>query len=227
MRKTGPVSAGRAAVVWRPPPASRAERHKAVEEVLSGSGSAVPSSGTAADVSAPDAAIPFSFDAATVPEAMSKNQAPARPAPRGNRSSSAPAHPRTNVAALEPPKAEAPAPKANADSHAGLVKQGEILFAATSTDPEAEGAGQLKTIAGSLNTALESDSARVEIEAFGGPPGDKSSDARRLSLRRALAIRQLLIDSGVPATRIDVKAQGGIDDHGNADRVDVYLTGAS
>ena len=56
--------------------------------------------------------------------------------------------------------------------------------------------------------------------------GDKSSESRRLSLRRALAIRQLLIDKGIPANRIDVKAMGGIDDHGNADRVDIWLRGA-
>lgn len=208
---------------------SRAERRKAVQEVLSGSASAFPSSGTAADVSAPDAAISFSFDAASVSEATTPKTKPlARPATQGNHSSSgAPARPRTSVAALEPPKVVAPETKVKTDPHAGLVKQGEILFAATSTDPEADGAGQLKTIAGGLNTALDSDNARVELEAFGGPPGDKSSDARRLSLRRALAIRQLLIDSGIPANRIDVRAQGGIDDHGNADRVDVYLSGAS
>jgi len=221
------IKAARNTVASLPPPASRAERRKAVQEVLSGSASAIPSSGTAADVTAPGAAIPFSFDAATIPEAISKNQAPARPAPRGNRSSSAPAHPRTSVAALEPPKAEAPAPKPKTDPHAGLTKQGEILFAASSTDPEADGAGQVKSIAGNLNAALDSDNARVELEAFGGPPGDKSSDARRLSLRRALAIRQLLIDGGIPADRIDVKALGGIDDQGKADRVDVWLRGAS
>jgi outer membrane protein OmpA-like peptidoglycan-associated protein len=228
MAKPHPAKTLRTTVVSTPP-ASRAERRKAVQEVLSGSASAFPSSGTAADVSAPEAAIPFSFDAATVPDAAPKSKAPAaRPAVQGNHSSGAPARPRTSVAALEPPpKVAAPETKPKADPHAGLVKRGEILFAASSTDPEADGAGQLKTIAGSLNTALESESARVEIEAFGGPPGDKSSDARRLSLRRALAIRQLLIDSGIPANRIDVKAQGGIDDQGKADRVDVYLSGAS
>jgi outer membrane protein OmpA-like peptidoglycan-associated protein len=228
MARPHPAKTLRTTVVSTPP-ASRAERRKAVQEVLSGTASAFPSSGTAADVSAPDAAIPFSFDAASVPEATPKGKASAgRPPAQGNRSSGAPAHPRTRVAALEAaPKAPAPETKPKTDPHAGLVKQGEILFPATSTDPEADGAGRLKTIAGSLNAALDSDNARVELEAFGGPPGDKSSDARRLSLRRALAIRQLLIDSGIPATRIDVRAQGGIDDHGNADRVDVYLSGAS
>jgi len=63
--------------------------------------------------------------------------------------------------------------------------------------------------------------ARIQIQAYGGNRGDKSSDARRLSLKRALAIRQVLIDDGVPAERIDVRAMGGADDSGPADRVDV------
>jgi hypothetical protein len=59
--------------------------------------------------------------------------------------------------------------------------------------------------------------------AYGGAPGDKSSDARRIALKRATAIRQLLIDNGVPASRIDVRAMGGITDKGEPDRVDVYV----
>ena len=79
------------------------------------------------------------------------------------------------------------------------------------------------TAYGDLTTALESGSSRVQLEAYGGAPGDKSSDARRLSLKRALAVRQLLIDNGVPSNRIDVRAMGGIDDKGPTDRVDVFL----
>ncbi|HET9783909.1 MAG TPA: OmpA family protein [Terriglobales bacterium] len=219
--------AERAASASTGPPAGRADRRKAVEEVLSGSASEVPSSSTAADVSAPGAAIPFSFDAATVPEAAPKSTPVVRSAPKEKHSNGVPMRPRTSMAALEPaPKSAAPEAKPKTDPHAGLVKQGEILFDGASTDPQADGASEAKSIAQSLNTALESESARVEIEAFGGAPGDKSSDARRLSLRRALAVRQLLIDSGIPAERIDVKALGGIDDHGNAERVDVYLRGS-
>ena len=59
--------------------------------------------------------------------------------------------------------------------------------------------------------------------AYGGNRGDKGSDARRLSLKRALAIRQVLIDNGVSADRIDVRAMGGVDDTGPADRVDVFV----
>ena len=83
--------------------------------------------------------------------------------------------------------------------------------------------GAIKFLAGDLNAAMNSASARVQIQAFGGNRGDKGSDARRLSLKRALAIRQVLIDDGVPAERIDVRAMGGADDSGPADRVDVYV----
>jgi outer membrane protein OmpA-like peptidoglycan-associated protein len=132
------------------------------------------------------------------------------------------------MASLEPPRKEAPAlPKPKADPHAGLTKKGEILFSGTEITPKSDSAETVNSLAGELNSALDAGAARVELEAFGGTPGDKSSDARRLSLRRALAIRQMLIDKGVPANRIDVKALGGADDHGNAERVDVYLRGAS
>ncbi|HEY1638074.1 MAG TPA: OmpA family protein [Rhizomicrobium sp.] len=132
------------------------------------------------------------------------------------------------MASIEPARKGPPAPpKPKADPHAGLTKKGEVLFSGTDIAPPSDSAGTVKSLAGELNSALDSGAARVELEAFGGNPGDKSSDARRLSLRRALAIRQMLIDKGVPANRIDVKALGGADDHGSAERVDVYLRGAS
>jgi len=53
--------------------------------------------------------------------------------------------------------------------------------------------------------------------------GSVVPDARRLSLKRALAIRQVLIDAGVSSTRINVHAEGGVDDSGPADRVDVFV----
>ena len=104
-----------------------------------------------------------------------------------------------------------------------MTRQGQVLFSGTDIDPLDGSSDDVKTIATTLNSALDAGAARVELEAYGGPKGDKSSDARRLSLRRALAVRQLLIDNGVPAERIDVKALGGADDSGTPDRVDVYV----
>ena len=119
--------------------------------------------------------------------------------------------------------AKAAPPPASSSSEAGLTKRSVILFAKDAPDP-AEGA--LKSIgflASDLNAAMTGPASRIELQAFGGNKGDKGSDARRLSLKRALAIRQILIDDGVNADRIDVRAMGGADDSGPADRVDVFV----
>jgi outer membrane protein OmpA-like peptidoglycan-associated protein len=107
--------------------------------------------------------------------------------------------------------------------HANLTKSGAVLFDSGAADPSPTQVDGVKLLAGNLNAALEAGAARVQLEAYGGSPGDKSSDARRLSLKRALAVRQLLIDDGVPSSRIDVRAMGGVDDKGPVDRVDVFV----
>jgi len=104
-----------------------------------------------------------------------------------------------------------------------LTKRSVILFAKDAPDPAQAALGALKFLAGDLNASMTSPNARIELQAFGGTKGEKGSDARRLSLKRALSIRQGLIDDGVSADRIDVRAMGGVDDTGPADRVDVYV----
>lgn len=121
------------------------------------------------------------------------------------------------------PAAPSPHGASPSHSHASLTKRGAVLFSKGALDPSPTQFDGVKILAGDLATALESGGARVELDAYGGAPGDKSSDARRLSLRRALAVRQLLIDDGVPSTRIDVRAMGGADDKGPSDRVDVFV----
>ena len=134
----------------------------------------------------------------------------------------APQKPPAQVASAAPPAKSAPA-KPAPSSDAGLVKRSVILFAKDAPDP-AEGAlGAIKFLATDLNAAMTRPSSRIELQAFGGPKGDKGSDARRLSLKRALAIRQVLIDDGVSPDRIDVRAMGGADDTGPLDRVDVFV----
>lgn len=126
--------------------------------------------------------------------------------------------PRKLASAAPPPVNNTP--PAN---ESGLTKRSVILFAKDASDP-AEGA--LKSIgflASDLNAAMTSQSSRVELQAYGGARGNKESDARRLSLKRALAIRQILINDGVSPDRIDVRAMGGVDDSGPADRVDVFV----
>jgi outer membrane protein OmpA-like peptidoglycan-associated protein len=119
-----------------------------------------------------------------------------------------------------PPKTAPAGPTTGSEN---LTKRSVILFAKDAPDPAQAALGAIKFLAGDLNAAMVSPNARVELQAFGGGKGDKGSDARRLSLKRALAIRQVLIDDGVSPDRIDVRAMGGVDDSGPADRVDVYI----
>jgi outer membrane protein OmpA-like peptidoglycan-associated protein len=105
---------------------------------------------------------------------------------------------------------------------AGLVKQSQIVFAPGAPDPSPDAIDAIKTLATPINAALAGGANRVQVTAYGGTKGDKSSDARRLSLKRALVIRQLLIDGGVPSERIDVRAMGGSSDDETPDRVDIF-----
>jgi outer membrane protein OmpA-like peptidoglycan-associated protein len=140
--------------------------------------------------------VPFSFDPSAAP---------------------APAPTRT-ARATPPPAATGPSPA----TQAGLKRQTVISFAAGDTSPAASDVNVIHGLAASLNSALSSGSAKVELEAYGGPRGDKSSDSRRLSLKRALVVRELLIEDGIPSEKIDVRAMGGADS-GALDRVDVFL----
>ncbi len=120
----------------------------------------------------------------------------------------------------------APAPSsAKPPSDTGKVRNIHINFPPGTAEPSADVAAALQSLAGDITNELQTKSARLLLQAFAGTPGDKSSEARRLSLKRALAVRQLLIDSGVPSDKIDVRAMGGITDGGKPDRVDVMLRG--
>ena len=136
---------------------------------------------------------------------------------------SPPAAPPAQMAKTNPPPATITPPPAAGGETPGLSKRSVILFAPEAADPAESALGAIKFLAGDLNSAMTSASSRVQIQAYGGNRGDKGSDARRLSLKRALAIRQVLIDDGVAAERIDVRAMGGVDDKGPADRVDVFV----
>jgi len=131
------------------------------------------------------------------------------------------AAPQTQVASIAPtPPAT---PKASKESiNANLTKRGEILFAHDSVDPSNTSVNKMRALASDLNTLISAGATRVQLDAYGGAPHDKSSDARRISLKRALAVRQLLIEDGVSPDVIDVRAMGG-SDGGAPDRVDIFI----
>lgn len=209
------------------PPPPRVKRKVAATPPPEPAPEAAPEQSASEEPETSGAAIPFSFGG-PMPQhaAHAKAQAPAVQPQKEPPQQKAQAKPETKIASVQPP----PATTKNAqpamtpgEEPSNLSKRSEILFPHNSTDPTPDAAGRLKQLAGDLNSALDAGAQRVQLDAFGGAPGDKSTDARRVSLKRALVIRQLLIDAGVPSSRIDVRAMGGIDDHGNADRVDVYV----
>jgi len=188
---------------------------------------AKPAKSSPAKKSAP--AIPFTFgeDSGTAP--------PQESASPGSPEAQAATPARETKTASLPPKPEVPKPvpvvlkpvkeaaRAKADEHAGLAKRGAVLFDKGKSNPSPQQFDGLKLLAGDLSTALEGGRGPVQLEAYAGARGDKSSGARRLSLERAIAVRQLLIDDGLPSSRIIVRAMGGADDAGPNDRVDVFV----
>ena len=170
--------------------------------------------------SAPSSGYSGAYPGFGLPPSTPTPQEAAKPAPKPVAPPKQVAQPK--VAKIEP--APAATKPAAADSvAAGLTKRSVILFAPGASDPAQSALSAIKYLADDLNKAMAGPNSRIQLQAYGGTRGDKGSDARRLSLKRALAIRQVLIDEGVAAERIDVHAAGGADDNGPADRVDVYI----
>jgi len=174
--------------------------------------------------------IPFSFGEPSEPVTPSPPAAPQKkastsnaPSARETRTASLPPRPVVPQALPAPVKATPATMRAKNSDRVGLTKRGAVLFDKGVSNPSAAQFKGVKLLANDVSTALETGAARVQLEAYGGSPGDKSSEARRLSLKRALAVRQLFIDDGIPSNRIDVRAMGGADDKGPNDRVDVFL----
>jgi outer membrane protein OmpA-like peptidoglycan-associated protein len=116
----------------------------------------------------------------------------------------------------------APPRVASLEPNTGAAQKSTILFAPGKEEPPQSAFDTLRSMAPQLSSALFSGTAHIQLEAYGGPHNDKGSDSRRLSLKRALIIRQLLIDDGIPSERIVVRAMGGAPS-GAADRVDIFV----
>lgn len=99
-----------------------------------------------------------------------------------------------------------------------------IDFTSGSTDLNEGGRRSLDRAVAELQ---RDQNARLQLVAYatGGSGDDGGSVARRVSLSRALAVRSYLIEQGIRATRMDVRALGSRSaDGGSAsDRVDVLL----
>ena len=64
---------------------------------------------------------------------------------------------------------------------------------------------------------------RVQIQAFSSPDNEVRSSARRTALTRALSVREYLMEKGIDAPRMDIRALGMETDRDPLDRIDLVF----
>jgi outer membrane protein OmpA-like peptidoglycan-associated protein len=128
-------------------------------------------------------------------------------------------------AAAPPSQAMIPAPRAPAPpvpppaKPLGGEAAARIVFTGDATELSSAAKGELDALVPRL---AADEHLRVEVVGYASPGGD-ASQARRLSLSRALAVRTYLVDKGIKTTRVDVRALGSRPEGEPADRVDLLL----
>jgi outer membrane protein OmpA-like peptidoglycan-associated protein len=97
-----------------------------------------------------------------------------------------------------------------------------LLFAEGSAELSAEDKQKLLALADQLQRDPE---IRIQLLAFAAGDDEAPNAARRLSLSRALAVRGFLVDQGIAAARVQVRALGQSSEDGPPDRVDIKPQG--
>jgi outer membrane protein OmpA-like peptidoglycan-associated protein len=111
----------------------------------------------------------------------------------------------------------------DAGSSFSVVSGGvRVVFAAGKADLDQSSIDAIRAIAGQVKA---DPSADINVYAYAAGVPDDPSTPRRLSLARALAARAILINEGIPSTRIYVRALGPNAGDGPPDRVDVIRSG--
>lgn len=144
----------------------------------------------------------------------------------------APAAPAPKAPAATPPAAPAPAVETQAQAstpaaatqtasrgNTGVqVSEVQILFDSSEAGLSGPAKTALETVAQAM---LEDEASEVQLFAYAGQTGVDATQARRLSLSRAMAVRAFLIGKGVRPARMQVRALGNKTTDGSPDRVDV------
>jgi len=128
---------------------------------------------------------------------------------------------------LHPPPPPPPVPVVQgATGTASALPDGvRITFGAGSSDLNAATMDALHHVAERMASEPQT---RADLEAFSSGTADDPSTPRRLALSRGLAARAVLINAGIPSTRIYVRSigqpSGSASDAGPADRLDLHLS---
>ena len=118
----------------------------------------------------------------------------------------------------EPPPPPVPVVANAVGSVSGIDDGSRITFGDGSADLNPAGMQALQAFTARLKADPQ---ARAQIDAYGHGTADDPSTPRRISLARGLAARAVLINGGIPSTRIYVRAIGQPPDSGPADRIDI------
>lgn len=168
------------------------------------------------------AAMAAAADALPLPRGSDMVPAPA-PTP-----ASPPSAYRPSITAPAPMPATTEAPTQSASAAlppAAPVRGGNrLLFTSGSTDLTPAMQQELDQIVRQLGS---SDNRRLRVVAYAEGNAETASQARRLSLQRALAVRNYLGERGIIGTRVLVEAQGNQAQGGPADRVDLQVVSGS
>ena len=116
-----------------------------------------------------------------------------------------------------PSERAAPPPSGGTVSTADLV---QVAFDASGTNLDDTARSELKSLADRLGAR---ENLRLQLLAYAQAEGQSASQARRMSLSRALSVRSYLIENGINTSRIDVRALGNTAPSAPLDRVDVKV----
>ena len=152
---------------------------------------------------------------AAVPKApVAPPPPPAPPAPPVAAPATPPA---TGAAAASAALTSRPAPT-------GALKPGQQFRLGFDSGSAAISGGTETQLDGVAKSMKQDGNLRLQLLAYAGGGAQTPSQARRLSLSRALAVRSKLIEKGIRSTRIDVRALGNKSEGGPPDRVDIIIT---
>ena len=93
-----------------------------------------------------------------------------------------------------------------------------MVFAPNVTDMPDQSKATLTKVVAAMKA---DDQIHVQLVAYASGLPDQASQARRISLSRAITLRSYLMEQGVKSARIDVRALGNRSDGGPQDRVDI------
>ncbi|MEX2614829.1 MAG: OmpA family protein [Alphaproteobacteria bacterium] len=95
-----------------------------------------------------------------------------------------------------------------------------IGFEEDVSDLPASATGPLDALIERMN---QDSNIRVRLNGYASSTGDSPSQARRISLFRALSVRTYMMKNGIRSTRIDIHALGSKGDQGEQNKVDVIV----